>query len=263
MIGTRPATRTISPSAALLLQFCRKPGSADYPMANIEYDPSSALSVVKSVFPDIEQQVKGKRVVDFGCGGGYQAVAYAKAGASSVVGIEIAEHLAAICVDRVQRENLTGIVRIERQLSEQDSADIIVSQNSFEHFLEPEAILWELQRALAPGGRIYITFGPPWFAPTGTHMGFFCRLPWLQLLFPESTVMEVRSFFRSDGATTYREAGLGHISIARFERVIRSCGLRMSWSHYDCIKGLNFLRYLPGVRELAINRVSCILESAG
>jgi hypothetical protein len=110
-----------------------------------------------------------------------------------------------------------------------------------------------------PGGRIYINFGPPWYAPTGAHMGFFCKVPWIQLLFSERTILEARSFYRSDGARTYREAGLGQMSIAKFERVIRDCGLRVASQRYDCVKRQDYLRGVPVVRELAINRVSCIL----
>ncbi len=91
-------------------------------------------------------------------------------------------------------------------------------------------------------------------------MGFFCKLPWIQLFFSESTILEARSYYRFDGARTYREAGLAEMSIAKFERVTRDCGLKMTSLRYDCIKGQDYLRYVPMIRELAINRVSCILS---
>ncbi len=260
LIDARPATRTFGPWSTLLLQFCKKPGSAT--PGHAPHDETQALSIVNSVFPGIEQQIKGKRVIDFGCGSGYQLIAYARAGAASVVGIEIVEHLAALCAERAEKENLSGIVRIERHLSDPGSADVIISQNSFEHFIEPEAILNDLKQALAPGGRIFITFGPPWFAPTGAHMGFFCPIPWIQLLFPESAVLQVRGLYRDDKPTTYIEAGVGKISVGRFERVVRACGLKMTSCRYDCVKSLDFLQYLPVIRELAINRISCVLERA-
>ena len=229
-------------------------------MVHVEYDAASALSIMHAVFPDIEQLVKGRRVIDFGCGYGYQAVAYARAGARSVIGIELDTHRAALSEALATRSGVADRVTIQSKLSGGEQADLIISQNSFEHFLEPEAILRELQRSLACGGRILITFGPPWFAPTGAHMAFFCRLPWVQLLFSEQTIMEARSLFRFDGASTYREAGLGQMSVMRFEAVVKQSGMRLVWRRYDCVKGLNLLRLLPGVRELAVNRISCILE---
>lgn len=261
VIDARGGTRTFGPWTTLLLQFCRKPDTADYASGNPKHDDALTLSNIKAVFPDIEQQIKGKRVVDFGCGSGYQAVAYARAGAREVVGVEIVEHLAELSADRARQEGVADIVRIERHLSEPHSADVIISTNSFEHFIEPEAIMNQFREALAPGGRALITFGPPWFAPTGAHMSFFCRLPWVQLLFPESAVMQARTLYRTDTPVSYIDAGIGKISVARFERIIRTCGLKMSWYRYDCVKGLDFLQHLPGIRELFINRVSCILET--
>ena len=67
--------------------------------------------------------------------------------------------------------------------------------------------------------------GPARSPPTN-DMGFFCKVPWIQLLFSDRTILEARSFYRSDGARTYREAGLGQMSIAKFERVVRDCGLK-------------------------------------
>lgn len=260
MIDSRQAAGSTSLSARLLLRFCRKPGSADFPMAMVHYDQASALDPLREVFPDIDGQIAGKRVIDFGCGLGYQAVAYALAGADSVVGVEIDAALARQSLDRVNQRGLASKVIIERTLTDEIKGDILVSQNSFEHFLEPAQTLAQMKRSLAPGGRIYITFGPAWYSPTGAHMGFFCKLPWVQLLFPERAVLEARSRYRFDGAKTYKEAGLGQMSIAKFERVIKDCGLKMIWRRYDCIKGINALRYVPLVRELGINRVSCILS---
>lgn len=229
-------------------------------MAEVEYVQESALDTLRAVFPEIDKEIAGKRVIDFGCGLGYQAVGYALAGAESVVGVEINEDLAQRAIGRVEQYGLADKVRIERALTAEIKGDMIVSLNSFEHFIEPEAILSQLKRSLAPGGRIYINFGPPWYAPTGAHMSFFCKVPWIQLLFSERTILETRSFYRFDGARTYKEAGLAQMSIARFERVIKACGLRMTSCRYDCIKRQDYLRHVPVVRELAINRVSCVLS---
>lgn len=248
-----------SPLTRLLLLFCREPGTSDYPMSGVHYDQDSALRRLQEVFPHIEDMLPGKLVIDFGCGMGYQAVALARAGADRVLGVEIADDLVAKCKERVEQHALCGKISIERAIPANFKADLIVSQNSFEHLLDAERVLAGLGAALVSDGRIYLTFAPPWFAPTGAHMGFFCNMPWVQLLFPESVVMEVRSLFRTDGARTYREAGLAQMSIAKFERIVQKLGFKMASRRYDCVRGLNFLQYIPVIRELAINRVSCIL----
>jgi SAM-dependent methyltransferase len=92
--------------------------------------------------------------------------------------------------------------RYEREIPGALKADVIVSQNSFEHFLDAGGILGQIRSALAPDGRLFITFAPPLYAPWGAHIAFYCRLPWVRLLFPESTVMEVRALFRPDNVRT-------------------------------------------------------------
>jgi SAM-dependent methyltransferase len=244
----------------VLLALSRSPEAPEPPIAYVDYDQSAALEPMREVFPNIDQEISGKRVIDFGCGKGYQVVGYALAGAASVVGVEINDDLENQSKARVEEHGLTGRVRIVRELTGDIQGDIIVSQNSFEHFTEPEAILRMLKGSLAPGGKIYVSFGPPWYAPTGAHMGFFCSIPWVQLMFGDKTIIAARAHFRADGARSFKEAGLGKMSIAKFERVVRESGLKISARRYDCIKKMDFLQHLPVVRELFINRVSCILS---
>ena len=167
MVGTRPALGSRRLSTTFLMSFCRKPDSADFPLAEIDYVQSSALDTLRAVFPHIHEEIVGKRVIDFGCGRGYQAIAYALAGAKSVVGVEINAVLGQMSAARVAQYGLADKVRIERELTDEIPGDMIVSLNSFEHFIEPEMILPRLRNSLAPGEKIYINFGPPWYAPTG------------------------------------------------------------------------------------------------
>jgi hypothetical protein len=177
-----------------------------------------------------------------------------------VWGIEVNEQSILESRKKVAQHDLSNKIRVERELQPNLQADIIISQNSFEHFLEAEAILNQMVQSLAQDGRIYVTFAPPWYAPWGAHMFFFCRVPWVQLLFSELTVMEARSQFRSDGARTYRKAGLAQMSVATFLRIVRRSGLRVVSTRYDCVRGLSWLQHVPVLRELFINRVSCVLS---
>src|SRR5271154_4374252 len=176
-----------------LLRFCRPPGTPDYPTSGIHYVPGEELARLEEVFPDFLRNIKSKLIIDFGCGEAYQAVAFARAGAGRVVGIEIDEDRVARGHKRIAEAGLEGTVSLERRLPAGPKADVIVSQNSFEHFLDAEEILTQLRNSLALGGKLFVTFAPPWYAPWGAHMGFFCKLPYVQLIFPESTVMEVCS----------------------------------------------------------------------
>ena len=91
-------------------------------------------------------------------------------------------------------------------------------------------------------------------------MHFFTRVPWVHLLFPESVVMRVRSRFRADGARKYEEVegGLNRMSVRRFLRVMSEAGFRVVRVEYRCIRRWDWLSRVPLLRELFINRVSCI-----
>jgi len=97
--------------------------------------------------------------------------------------------------------------------------------------------------------------------PYGSHMHFFCKIPWLNLLFPEAAVMSVRSRYKHDGAHHYEEveSGLNKMSLAKFERLVRTSGLKIVRRHYTAAKRLNFLTRLPMVRELLTVHVTVIL----
>jgi SAM-dependent methyltransferase len=232
------------------------------------WDERNALNLLNQEFPEFAHQIIGKAVIDFGCGEGWQSIAMARAGARYVLGVDTN----ATCLKRAQslaarfdlpRDRIDFVRSLPAD--SRGRFELAISQNSFEHFPDPALVLQEIASALRPGGDVFITFGPPWLAPYGSHMYFFTRVPWVNILFAEATVMRARTRFRADGAVRYEEVegGLNRMTIARFERLVRDSGLRLEWKRYRCVKGANALRLLPGLRELFINHVSCVLRKEG
>src|SRR5688572_10236623 len=76
-------------SERILLSLSRKPGSGDYGGATANYTVENALDFPKKTVPALLDHIRNKVVLDYGCGPGYQAVAMAREGAQSVVGIDI------------------------------------------------------------------------------------------------------------------------------------------------------------------------------
>ena len=138
----------------------------------------------------------------------------------------------------------------------------MISQNSFEHFNDPVEILNEMKSLINDTGKIIITFGPPWYAPYGSHMHFFCKIPWVHVLFSEKAVMTVRKHFRDDHMMTYVDAGMNKMTISKFEHLIESIDLKIVFKRYKCIKGLDLLSKIPYLREFFINHVSVLLEKS-
>ena len=73
--------------------------------------------------------------------------------------------------------------------------------------------------------------------------------------------MSVRARYRHDGAKHYEEieSGLNKMSLAKFERIVRSSGLRVLERHYVGVKKINFLTKVPVVRELTTVIVAATL----
>jgi len=228
-----------------------------------EFKPEVSLRLLRRVYPDFMSMISQKSVLDFGCGTGRQSVAFRMNGARYVVGLDTNKrHLdkaRELAKKYCPGNSIEFASSIESRLL--GKFDIVISQNSMEHFDDPMARVQDMKAMLNKDGVILITFGDPWFAPYGSHMQFFTKIPWVNILFSEKTVMNVRAHFRSDGATRYEEveSGLNRMSVTKFERIIAKCGMRIRLKRYECVKRLNFLAAIPVVRELFINRISCIL----
>jgi SAM-dependent methyltransferase len=253
----------MSLSEKLLLLLSRKPGTSDYAAGHDHWTVENALEKLCVSFPEFMEMIRGKDILDYGCGEGYQSVAMAKSGARHVLGVEINSAYR----ERASRLAAANGVQDRAQFAEscgdntREKFDVVISHNSMEHFCDPGTALGEMAAALKPDGKLLVTFGPPWFAPYGSHMHFFTKVPWLNVLFGEDTVMSVRRNFIKDGASRYEdvEGGLNRMTVAKFERLIAANGLRPARTRYRCIKGFDFLGALPAVRELFINQIDMVL----
>lgn len=211
------------------------------------------MKLIYEKFPDID--IHDKRVCDFGCGIGKQCLEITKK-AKYTVGIDCnkknLKKARSICIEvdffEKPPNHLLG------------TFDIVISRNSFEHFYNPSETLKEMFELLSPSGKLYITFGPLWYSPWGTHMKFFLPLPWVQFFLPEMLVLWIRSFFRSDSASTYEEAGLNKMTVSKFKKV--TSGYAIVFLSYECIFNLNFLSKIPFLNELFINRINCIISGS-
>ena len=250
----------------ILLLIAKSPDGDDYCPEEPEWTLENALSLFVQEYSDFESLVTGKHVADFGCGYGYQSIALAMRYDCSGVGIDTNRRSLETAMNLAATNNVleTQLFFVDRITDEMKGRfDVVISQNSFEHFNDPVAILNEMKELLTESGKLLITFGAPWWAPYGSHM-LFTDVPWINLLFSERTVMKVRSRFRHDGAERYEdvESGLNKMTIAGFERLVSSSGMTTEFRRYRCVKGMTLLGKIPILRELFINHVSVVLANA-
>jgi len=254
-------------SERILLALSRKPGSAEYGGGTAHYTVENALDFPKKTIPSILDEIRNKVVLDYGCGPGYQAVAMAREGAKSVVGVDInqawLERARALAVENKcdDRVSFSESASFLGDTSNREKFDVTLCCGSFEHFADSAKELVNMKSMTRPCGKILITFAEPWFSPHGSHMDNFCRVPYINILFPEKTVMAVRSRFKDDGATRYEEilSGLNRMTLAKFERIIRNSGLRIEHQNYFATKNLPVVKNIPYLRELLVSAVTCIL----
>lgn len=219
---------------------------------------------LRKEYADFSALVQHKKIADFGCGTGLQSTALVQEEGCHVCGIDTnldtltKAKAAAVKLD-IGDDNIAFVDQPTEEMV--GTFDIVISQNSMEHFADPTAVVNTMKSLIHKDGKVLITFGPPWLAPYGAHMYFFSKVPWINLLFSEKTVMNVRALYRDDGARRYEEveSGLNRMTLRRFEKIVSKSGLTITYRKYSCIKDQNWLARIPLLRELCVNHVSCIL----
>ncbi len=182
-------------------------------------------SKLRMTLGDISDLVRGKVVIDFGCGDGLESIELARSGAARVVGVDIREKALAKAAANAEAAGVAE--RCEFATTTAVKADVIVSLDSFEHFADPEAVLAIMHGLLKPGGMVLTSFGPTWYHPLGGHL--FSVFPWAHIVMSEEALIRWRGHIRSDGATRFSEVegGLNQMTIARFERLVAASGFRL------------------------------------
>lgn len=217
------------------------------------YASRSKLSVL---FGDqFFDEIRGKTVIDFGCGTGGEAVEMAERGARRVIGVEIRE--AWLTAARRHADERGVADRCTFMTTPDQRADIVVSLDSFEHFDDPAEILRVMESYLAPGGKVIASFGPTWYHPLGGHL--FSVFPWAHLIFTERALLQWRKSIRPrQTATRITECGLNKITIRRFEQLVANSPFRFERFEAKPIRGFRLLATRP-LREFGTAIVRCTL----
>ena len=187
--------------------------------------------------------LRGKNILDVGCGLGANLVYLCKQGIKRLTALDINPA-------QVLRSQTVLANRHPEYLSHVDfvpadatnmpfanqSFDALVSADTFEHIDNLRDTLLECFRVLRPGGRLYIFF-PPFYAPWGAHMVNWINLPWCQILFAESTILNVARRLEREGAAINNQLPpetrldlqdgnvipfISHLTLRRFEHVLRT-----------------------------------------
>ena len=111
---------------------------------------------------DLAGPVRGERILDVACGGGY-LLKEAGGRGLTLSGLDIAQ----AALDRTAKIVPQADLRqgeAEHMPFADGSFDIVTCLGSLEHFLEPSRALEEMRRVLAPGGRAIVAIPNQWWA---------------------------------------------------------------------------------------------------
>ena len=148
------------------------------------------------------EQLQGKDVLDFGCGGGSLALMVAELGARSVLGVDLDEKGIRTAQQRLETAGTDNVTFLpaddpRRINADDESLDVICCFDVVEHITTPDEIAAEWRRILRPGGQVWIWWFP-WRHPYGHHMTSLIPLPWVHLLTSEKTLIRVAARIYDD-----------------------------------------------------------------
>jgi SAM-dependent methyltransferase len=202
----------------------------------------------------IWQAIRGRTVLDFGCGLGEQVVELAGRGAAHVIGLDINQELLQRAARNVAAAGVAGKCTLVSTPPRQ--ADLVLSLDCFEHFGDPAGVLRTMASMLQPGGEVWISFGPPWFHPLGGHL--FSVFPWAHLVFSEAALLRWRADFKPDKGRSFEDVGLNRMTVRRFRRLVEESPFRCLQLEPVPIRRLHWLAS-PVTREFTTAIVRCRL----
>ncbi|MEN6388167.1 MAG: class I SAM-dependent methyltransferase [Candidatus Cryosericum sp.] len=207
--------------------------------AEWEFEQSKRLNTYYLPEIDLLNEIKGKTMLDIGAGGGGKTTFYAINGATRLTGIDTEEGFINQAREFASSRNAANIDFVVADAEEMpfhdDSFDMCVMNDVFEHVSKPEAVLKEVHRVLKPGGKVFIN-SPPYFHPYGAHLTDVIGIPYVHLLFPEPVLINAYKKLALTTKSAEKRIGLrfgivdsreqityiNKMTIARFERIIRN-----------------------------------------
>ena len=173
-------------------------------------------------------------VLDLGCGHGALSISIAEAGASEVLGLDLAADLItfASTVVRQRYPGLSGKVRFAcediRTLPQRHHYDYVVSKDTFEHVDELQSVVNSIAHVLKPGGKLIVGFSPLYYSPFGDHGRFgLPRGPWLHAVLPERWLLSSVSAKQRRRIEKISDLGLNKLTPAKFRSLFSASHWRV------------------------------------
>lgn len=227
----------------------------------------------------LDDMFRDKRVLDLGCGAAGKSLYYVTQGARQVTGVEIVAHYKAEAEALAEELGLSDrfafVSASALDLPFPDgSFDTIIMNDFMEHISDPEGVLRESLRLLAPGGRIFINF-PPYYHPFGAHLSDVINMPWVHLFFSEHMLVDAyRELVRGlpdererlDLRITRDKDGkeyfgyINHMTLKRFGCILSALDILPEYYAEVPLRSVTRpLAKFPPTRELFVKMAVCVI----
>lgn len=214
---------------------------------------------------------RGQVVLDVGCGQGSLCLEMARGGAKKVVGTDIDGPVIDFARRNLQArypewQSVVSFECCKLDALPDNTFDLIVSKDAFEHVFDLRGLLGNIRRCLKPGGRLYAGFGPLYKSPNGYHLRKHFGLPWGHLLIPQSWHLALVNRGRKKKIRSLCEVDmLNELSFADYEHFFLASNLdmvlfRVNQSEHIISKIMTLLRRIPFLREYCTHNIYCIME---
>lgn len=127
-------------------------------------------SELQKLLPDL----KGKRVLDLGCGYGWHCIYAAGYEASKVLGIDISKKMLAVAKEKSKGLNIEyECIAMEDLELQEEGFDVVLSSLAFHYVKDFEAVVKKIYQSLAPNGDFIFSVEHPVFTSEGSQDWYY------------------------------------------------------------------------------------------
>lgn len=223
--------------------------------AEVNFQAANGFSKLDKELIKANFDLKGKSILDFGCGMGHMSVWFAKELGALVDGVDIDDNHIAVAQEFLKlhpTENVTFSLRNVITDPVEKQYDFIFLNDVIEHIhlkWIQDVLDVLIQRNLKKGGVIFFSY-PPWEGPHASHLQPATKIPWIQF-FPQRYVINLvkkrnqQLVGKHDLLTEYLE--LNHMTHRKLTSLLKKYKLKMVFrkSHtklnkFSALRNVNF-----------------------